>query len=339
MKKCFLLLSKFCISFILALTILSGFCLFYYNPPIATPQPNGFTNHRFESNSFWCNLTEGGGWGRINNIGYSDRRDYVPNLPTIAFVGSSQVQAMQVPQDKTFVSLSNDLFNNDADANNNYQCLNLGVAGHFFNISASNFEYLAKHFSGTDYIVLEVSSIDYSEEQLDKILAEEFHSDMEEPSTFYKLTQRIPYLRLLAKQLQELKNGANLVNVKSAGVDNLAIYENKMDLILQKLSDSAKANGIQLIILYHFPIKLNADNTAETGNNPKLEEIFEACCASNNIPLINMNEPMIRHFESTYEPSYGFANSRPGVGHLNETGHRLIAYEVYEKINSLTEGN
>ncbi len=339
MKKGILHLLKLCISGILALAILSGLCLLYYNPPIAVAQPDRYTNYRYTSNSNWANMTEGAGWGRINNIGYSDRSNYDPTMPTVAFIGSSQVQAMQVPQNKNFVSLTHDLFTGDTNPGNDYQCLNLGVAGHFFNITASNFDYFAEQYAGTaDYVIFEVSTIDYTEEQLDKILAKEYHSDKKAESAVYELMQRIPYVRLLAKQLQDLRSGKTVDTTKSADATEPAVYQKKMNQIIKDLATTADHHDIKLIFLYHHPLKLNADNTAQTGNKPEFETLFAECCKQNNVPLINMNQVMIDHFEKTYEPSYGFANSKPGQGHLNEVGHRLIAQEVYAEINKQTEG-
>lgn len=337
MKRKFLFALKLCISCVLATTILSAFCLVYYNPPIATPQEDKYTNYKFIAGSNWANMTEGFGYGYINNIGYNNHSDYDPQAPTIAFIGSSHTMAMQVPQNKNFVSITQNLLSGDTNPDNDLQCINLGVSGHFFNICASNFDYFAEHYEGVQYAVMEVFSINYSEEQLDKILAGDYHSDMTQRGTLYNLSQRIPYLRLIKKQYQDLHDAEDATDTAGTEID-YDTYEEKLNLVMQKLADTAAQHGITLIMLYHHSLILNPDNTAQTSNDPQLEARFIACCNENQIPVIDMTKPMADHFENTYEPSYGFANTKPGEGHLNEVGHRLIAEAVYDEIIQQMEG-
>ena len=331
MKKYLLYLFKFTISALLALAILCGFCLIYYFPPIAISQPEKYTNHRFETTSYWTNMTEGIGYGSINNLGYSDRNDFNPDLTSIAFIGSSQVQAMQVPQDKTFVSVTNDLLHGDDTTANDFQCVNLGVAGHYMKITASNFEYFLESFDNLKYIVMEVSTIYYDDETMEGILEEEFHTDLEEHGFLYNIVQRIPYFRLLAKQWQDLTIAQNAEPEDTSPID-YASYEQHLDPVLAKLANAAKAKGVELILLYQHPFTVYADKTTATGNDPEVERIFTAGCEKYGIPLINMNETMMNHFEATYEPCYGFNNTTLNAGHLNETGHRLIAETLYSFI-------
>ena len=204
MKKLLIFLLKFCISSVLAVTILSLWCLVYYNPPIAIAQPDRYTNNRYQPHSWWADMTEGYGWGSIDNIGYNNAADYDSSLKTIAFIGSSQVQAIQVPQNKNMVSLTQKMLHSDQDPSNDYQCLNVGVSGHFFNISASNYEYFVEHFDNVDYVVLELGGFDYTAEDLDKMIAGDFHSDQGERNIIYTTLQKVPYLRLLVKQWQDV---------------------------------------------------------------------------------------------------------------------------------------
>lgn len=337
MKKTVKWIFKFFVSSVLALAILSTFCLLYYNPPTAVTQPDLYTNHRFVSNAFWSNMTEGAGWGVTNEIGYNDSTEYNPELPTVAFIGSSQVEAQQVPQKKNFVSLTSNLFRSDENDNNDFQCINLGVGGHFLHISASNFEYFAEHYDGIDYVVLEVSTIYYNEEQINKILAGEYHSDLKPRSRLYQALQSIPYFRLLAKQWQDLNGNVDLYPQEDESI-NYEAYQQGMNQVIEKLANTAAEHDIQLIILYQHPLQLSADNTAQPGNDPKVLASFTECCKNNNVPFINMDDVMIQHFEETYQLPHGFSNSTPGTGHLNTLGHRLIAQEVYDEINRLTEG-
>ena len=331
MKKAFTFLLKFCISATLAVVILSLWCLVYYNPAVTIPQPDNYTNNRYQPNSWWVNMTEGYGWGRIDNIGYSNRADYDPSLKTITFIGSSQIQAIQVPQDKNMVSLTQELLQGDQDPNNDFQCLNLGVSGHFFNITASNYEYFVEHFDNVDYVIMEISSLDYSAAELDEILAGDYHSSVGERSVLYRTMQKIPYLRLLAKQWQDVSKNNTSTKLTDTPLSNENRYE-KLDAIIQKLANLSNEHGIKLIILYHQPFSVNPDETISFDKDTEMEGYLFKSCEANNIPIINMNQPMIDQYQKCHEFSYGFSNTYFGWGHLNETGHALIAQNIYNEI-------
>ena len=64
MKKTFLFFCKLFVSGILALGILCGFSLIYYNPPVAVPNTEKFTNSKMEAGAFWTDMTEGVGYGK-----------------------------------------------------------------------------------------------------------------------------------------------------------------------------------------------------------------------------------------------------------------------------------
>ena len=60
--------------------------------------------------------------------------------------------------------------------------------------------------------------------------------------------------------------------------------------------------------------------------------------ASKNNILVNQDyeySDMIAEYKESYQFSYGFSNSAPGEGHMNKTGHRIVAETVYEFINEM----
>ena len=193
MKKCMGFCLKVIISGVLALVILSLLCLYYYNPPIAEPQPEGYTNFKFVPNSSWSFMTEGNGHGVVNSLGYNGVQDPIDGKKKICFLGSSQTEALQVDTEQNFVSLFESMLDSE-----DYQCLNLGISGHSFDIIASNFRNFADSFQDVSHVVIELSNVEFSDEQLEKMLNEEYHSDLEQHSSLYQLMQRIPYMRLLA---------------------------------------------------------------------------------------------------------------------------------------------
>lgn len=332
---------KFCLkvicSSILALAILSLLCLIYYNPPIAIAQPDGYTNSRFLPNSFWSLMTEGCGHGVTNELGYNDLQNPVAGKKTICFLGSSQTEALQVGANKNFVSLLENRLSTDGDNSNNYQCLNLGISGHFFNITVSNFENFAKSFEDVNYVIIEVSDIEFTEKELEKMLNGEYHIDLGERSFLYKVLQRIPYLRLLFKQYQDLqKNSISSSNTKNE-VPTFEDYATLLDPVMKKLFTISQEHGFEVIILKHSQIALDDNNKAYAKNNAKAVSQFKKSCEANGIRFLSVDGVFCDHANSHAELPNGFSNSRPGTGHLNEVGHRLIADYLYTELFATKE--
>jgi lysophospholipase L1-like esterase len=46
------------------------------------------------------------------------------------------------------------------------------------------------------------------------------------------------------------------------------------------------------------------------------------------VPFVEMGPKFRAHFDATKEMSHGFSNSEPGTGHINGTGHRLVAEAI-----------
>lgn len=342
MKAKFINLFKWAISFIIALTILSGFAMFYYNTPIHAPQSDKITNTKFVPNQYWSSMLEGFGYGKTDRFGYNNGDFAGMEEPDIVFMGSSQLEAIHVPYDKNFVYLLNKEFSEDENAQNDFTCMNLGISAHFFEVSASNFKYVAERYKTAKYVVIELQNMDFTPEELDNMLAGTYHSDWEEIGVESKIVQRIPYCRLALKKLSEFqqKNQAEKledlpqVQVSAQGAVDTQIYKEKLNAVIKNLSETAKEYDIQLIILHHNKIDVDRSGTAKSVENPIYGEIFEACCDENGISYLDVSDAFLSNYQSTFELPYGFSNTTPGSGHLNKTGHRIIFEELYQYFNS-----
>lgn len=334
MKKTVLFFCKLAVSGVLALVILSGFALVYYNPPMAEPQPDKYTNSKFISGGFWSDMTEGVGFGKTNNLGYNDGDAFDPAAPVVAVIGSSHTEALQVPQNETYTAQMQQLLQTKVGKNVN--CLNLGISGHFLNISVSNFRYFAESFENVECAIIETANLSYTPEELEKMLNEEYHKDLKQRGGIYAVAQRIPYLRLLYKQFQDSRQKAGGAAKEPEAFD-YAGYEAGVNEIMKKLSGIATEHSFPLVILYHDSVNVQ-NKQAFRKDDARLVEIFRKSCEQNGILFVDVTDRFVQHFNSTYELPYGFSNTTPGSGHLNVLGHRLIAEELYGHVAQVTEG-
>jgi hypothetical protein len=330
MKKTFLFFCKLAISGILALAILSGFALVYYNPPTAVANQDKFTNSKFAAGAYWSDMTEGVGYGKINHLGFNELDTVDSTKPMIAVIGSSHTEALQVPQGETYTAQLQLQLKDKA-----VNCVNFGISGHFLNISVSNFRYFAEAHADANVTcaVIETANLSYTPAELEKMLNEEYHSDLQPRGGLYSLAQKIPYLRLLYKQFQDTRQKGGSSSGEPAPFDYEG-YEAGLMKVLEKLSGIAAQQGYPLMILYHDAIAVEG-GSAFRQDDARLVEIFKSCCEKNGILFVDVTDRFITHYESTYELPYGYPNTTPGAGHLNTLGHRLIA----EELAAAMEGN
>ena len=107
---------------------------------------------------------------------------------------------------------------------------------------------------------------------------------------------------------------------------------------MEKLSLEASRKGVSVIIVYHNTVDITPENAPVRADDAQLLDIFRRCCEDNNLSFIDATDAFLAHYRETYQMPYGFSNTKPGVGHLNETGHRIIAELVYHQITELVRG-
>ena len=342
MKKCVCYLLKCSVAAFISIVILSLFSLVYYNPPMATVQPDLVTNSKFVPNTKWSYMTEGFGYGFVNDQGYNNAYYEDCSDPDVVFIGSSHLEAIQVPEDANCVYLLNEKFDKDDLFNNDFKCLNLGISGHFFEVSASNFEYVVNTYKDAKYIVIEASNIEFSSSKLDDIINCKFHHPLNERGFLYNTLQKVPYLRLIYKKINEINQADNsIVNSEASQLsedNDINIYSDKMHVILERILNLSEANGIEPIILMHERFFVDTDGNIVMRNDPAYKSAFKKCCKKVGIKVVDVSPAMIDHYKKTSAFSYGFSNSVPGKGHLNKIGHKIIADVLYDRINEM-EGN
>ena len=328
---------------IVSMVLLSIFALVYYNPPIAIEQKDGTTNFKYIPDSAWTFMLEGVGFGKTDALGYNNA--YYKNLtnPDIVVMGSSHMEGLQVPANKNCIYLLNELFDKDNLSYNDFKCFNLGASGHFLGVTSSNFQYIANRYKDSKYLIIEVSELEFSDSMLEDIISDEYRTPFEDKGVIQEAAQKVPFIRLLYKKINEIKSAkptspeVSVESVKTDKKDEIDNYSAKMNVILEEISSLSRENNIKTIILIHERFWENKDRKIETEIDTRYKTAFLKCCELNNIKVIDATPDMIKAYKENYVTSYGFSNTTPGEGHLNEAGHSIIAKTLYHYINGLEE--
>ncbi|MDR2376668.1 MAG: hypothetical protein LBD96_09560 [Treponema sp.] len=102
-------IAKFIAAGTVAFLLLNILCLFYYNVPGHVSGKTGATDYVYPGHTYYSQMTEGFGYGRMNNEGYNNIDDYVSQKIDILLMGSSHIEGMNVKQKQTTASILNTL--------------------------------------------------------------------------------------------------------------------------------------------------------------------------------------------------------------------------------------
>ncbi len=328
---------KILISGIFIFLILNFCCNFYCNIPYyAKDYKNStVTPYKYEPMENFTYGIEGYGYGRINNDGYVNVDDYDSNKEVnILMVGSSQFEAFQVDIRDSVTSRLN------AKLKDKF-VYNIGISGNLFPKSISNLAPAITKYKPTDYIILEMSDVKYSDKELREVIEKEDDNENNSESSasqgkktniirsFYNNSS---LLRLLMRQVEKLINR----ETPSSIVESKEKFNEKLTgEVLNKIKTIVE-NKVKVIIVYHPSVTLDSDGKLLLLNNEKEDvEKFSKLCQENEIYFLDMSNRFKEEYEKNYILPYGFSNTSVGTGHLNKYGHEMIADELYKFIEEV----
>jgi hypothetical protein len=327
-------IAKLNIAGFIALAFLNTLCLVYYNLPVHITSKTGATDYVWEQYAYYSKMTEGFGYGKMNNEGFNNLQDYNAQSINILLMGSSQMEGANVPQDKTTVALLNTLFNESK------YVYNIGISGHDFPRIMNNLETALQLYKPTEYVVIEIGSIQPNIQELERGLNSNLKRLPSYDNKIMFYLQKMPYLRLLYFQYRNFtkKNDDTDVSVQNVLTVNERQYSELLYSGMERLSQIAMAYNVKVIIFYHPQFKLNYDGSISENTDSKYLRIFENSCKFENIFFVNMANNFIEKYEADYVLPHGFLNTAVGKGHLNQYGHQVIAGALFKKINQMEMG-
>jgi hypothetical protein len=109
-------------------------------------------------------------------------------------------------------------------------------------------------------------------------------------------------------------------------------------LVFHRLSYSGVENNLNVLIFYHPHLKINFDGSVSPDTDDEYLKLFKTVCDNNGIYFVDMTEPFMQAYSEQDILPHGFWNTHVGEGHLNKNGHRIIAGELYNRIQALEKG-
>lgn len=357
-KSFFVEIGKFILAGIIALIILTLFSLVYYNVPIRYRCEDGVTDCIRQPNMFYSRATEGFAWGKTNNEGYNNMFDYEENMQVdVLIMGSSNMEAYQVPMEKSVSSRLNTLLKDDT-------VYNIGMDGHSFIVCVNNLEAAINKYRPSKYVIIETTEVQFTKEDLNNAISGTVPEIPSYSGGIVGFLQKNPYLRLLNAQrgiFMEGKqdilntgifNQANRINEEILSNENngMSLYvaarakanskvsreaeynKDMVNKLLQKMNNVARLSGAEIIIVYHPRTELDEDGSLLLMNDSTELSNFKRTCEDNSIFFLDMSDRFLEEYTKNYVLPNGFSNTHIGSGHMNKYGHAMMADELYKLI-------
>jgi hypothetical protein len=323
-------LCKALVAGVAALLVLNLFCALYYNVPFRIPAPDGITDYAWSQGAFSSRLTEGFGYGFIDKNGYNNAEVLAEvDDPDVLVMGSSHMEAFNVPQDKSTAYVLDGLLREYG-----LNAYSIGISGHDFFAASKNLP-AALRAKKPRYVVIETGSVDFPAQAFEDYINGDREPVRENRGALEQLT-RVPYFRLLYTQWQNLHENNN--NEQAGGAGGILPSAELLQKYMDSVSNAAAGSGAKIIIFYHPQLLIDGGGGVAVAGDVKAVSDFSAACANAGIAFVDLTETFVEAYRRNHVLPHGFFNTEIGTGHLNEYGHRMAAEELAETIIAIEGG-
>lgn len=303
----------------------------------------GATEMVYVPNYFIVNSDEGRSVSRVDGNGYINASDDLADSGFVLVMGNSQSNGIQVNEDKRYISLLSEKLRID-DSDSKVYAYNVSHDGYDFCDLVEGFTAANQEFPNSRAVVLQI----YSDWSLDKMqsctVQRPFSEEMRGSyigahlSVGQKFRHLIkigfPFPMYLREKLLKIEWDfddafwyleEDVVKENSDNEDMWDEYAECLDETLKFL----RSNYTGDIVILELPgVSLSGEGILQSNIGIR-QELFDRLCAENGIIYVNMYDTYCREYEALHVLPYGFSNTSPGNGHLNEAGHQMIADVLY----------
>lgn len=320
------------------LVLLDLFCAWYYNPASYEWDEARATDVIREPGAFTSRANEGFSSTIIDENGYVNSQVPGEDGVFVLMMGSSHVEGLYVPQgDGVTAQLQSRLQESGLDG----FVYNIGISGHELPRNVNNLDRALTRFAPSGYVVLETRTVVHNANLLFGVLDGKLHRNGSTKVVFSKLISDRPLVRTIYRQLLNLRSAEAAENDagEEVNAEELEVSQELLDLYMETLSrlmrlvrEVTDAHGVTPIIYYHPTLQLQEDGSVTTDTFQPALDIYKAACAQERIAFLDMTDAFLEAYETEHILPHGFINTRPGTGHLNADGNRIIAEALCAEI-------
>jgi hypothetical protein len=258
-------------------------------------------------NTTYSVMLEGWGYGKMNNEGYINLDDYHPGdtIHTL-IIGSSHMEALQVPLAQTTVSLLNRKLGETASPKRAY---NIGMGAHGLLIYLKHLENALAVYRPQDYLVLEIPGLHFDAKSLEEALDGKYPNLYPPPvGRLGMLLKQMPFTYLVRVQIGDMLAKPSPANAKTSNsklqTPNNAVREqNLLAGVLEKITDISQKYSVQPILLIHPRLSLQLDGSAVEIADVQEKANFHAAAKIAGIQVIDMSEIFLNEYKGSAHES------------------------------------
>ena len=354
MKKPIKTLLSWCLAALIAALIANGISFFYRSGAGSIPRENAFSTSIRTPNSRMVRGSEGYGINHVDENGYLNADTLPLKGNYILMMGSSHAEGLQVMQRDNMVSLLNHWI--DPSARTVY---NLGTAGYTLPLIIQGFPAALEEFPHAKAVMIEISQLEFSADELTQAMDQAQYDPACSGQALMnsldagwrarnEILERIPLISLLRQQFESMNlsmkdafgirdfleaQKASVSDPDPASVDadaaakQATAFSSTLNQAFALLR--AEFSG-PIILLYHSGVAVQPDGTIVIARDMRYYDEYRAACERNGIVFVDPGDAFTRAYEADYSVPYGFSNTTMLMGHLNRTGHRIVAEEFYK---------
>ncbi len=324
---------------IVAFVVLNVFVVFYHRTGVQIKDTTGATDYKWEPRQWKTNCVEGFSFLTMDENGYNNSRTFSKEEGIdILLMGSSQVEALSVPQRYNLASSLGELCPS-------YNIYSIGVSGHTTYHCVNNMKNAVRIYKPRKYLVLVVDSVCLAEASMKLVVAGEWRRIPSYDSGWLFWAQRtFPLARALYRciylwhrESRKTQRKGRIV-VKAGNVpgprDNMEIPSNYRDILTQFLAFGLQAfdgQECRLIVVYQPQSRIDR-NGCIILEDVACKDCFEKCCMVLGIDFVDMHAEFEALYREKHILAHGFCNTAVGAGHLNSDGHGAIAKVLASRI-------
>jgi hypothetical protein len=309
----------------------------------------GYLTHpelgRIYKKGLYVHGTEGYSRTHINSLGMREAWEPMqkkdPSVERILFLGDSYTEALQCSDGKIFPDLVEKMMGKPA------QSINAGRSGG----SPAFYIHLRKFYEQTvapDYVIVQLNDGDFLE---DAFRADRNYYVVEEGGSFKAVynanfSSANPLMQKLGRLRGLLEFSSVAVGAESAQylIRSINTQKKPKELPPANAPDpELLRRSIRWTVaeLKRYPnatvLHIPAVHYKTPDEEPSfVEKELESACREEGVPFLDMRRAFVQHYKQTREVAHGFSNTQPGVGHINELGHRLTAIELVKLLTEVT---
>lgn len=284
---------------------------------------------------------EGYGINRMDANGYANPSTQLSKDGYVLAMGSSITKASQVMGGKNYVSILNRVLGGNE---NSLKVYNIGQDGATFSSMSKCFEAAVNEYVDAEAITMEFCILGVTEQDLENgFLSNGWnakaieHIDLEKrqqlkfaikryfPLVSFVMESRLPKIDFTLDGAFGIDNSYNVLDEQenSTLADYETYFRNTLSFMREQYS--------QRIILVYIPA-VELDNEGMYAV-PKPEiELLLKIAPEYNIEVLDASEIFLEAYQKDYTFPLGYWNTHYGAGHMNKSGHQLIAEKLYEML-------